>query len=132
VPCDLPSSWTVTVAGLTLFLRLRIDLFDLAKAIGFGIVRPGDERSAHFRAVPAGHDAEPKRLFHFDVTRREILHGLYDFQVGVRSLIERLEVSDHSKTRIRSALVGEPGEIRKYSRDQIAMMGISRSQIGSI
>jgi hypothetical protein len=85
-------------AGLTPFFRLRIDLFDPAKAIGFGIVRPGDERSAHFRAVPAGHDAKPKRLFRFDVTRREILHGLCNFRVGVQSLIERLEVSDHSKT----------------------------------
>jgi hypothetical protein len=38
------------------------------------------------------------------VTRREILHGLCDFQVGVRSLIERLEVSDHSKTGIAQLL----------------------------
>ena len=91
-------------AGLTLLFRLRIDLFDLAKAIGFGIVRPGDERSAYFRAVPAGHDAKPKRLFHFDVTRREILHGLCNFQVCVRSLIGRLEVFDHSKTWIAQLL----------------------------
>jgi hypothetical protein len=95
-------------------------------------MRPRDERSAHLRAVPAGYDAKPKRLFRLDVTRREILHGLYDFQVGVRSLIERLEVSDHSKTRFSSALVGEPVEISKDSRDQIAMMGIARSQLRGI
>jgi hypothetical protein len=91
-------------AGLAPFFRLGIDLFDLKKTIGFGIVRPGDERSAYFGAVPAGHDAKPKRLFHFDVTRREILHGLNDFQVDVRFLIERLEVFDHSKTWIAQLL----------------------------
>ena len=119
-------------AGLAPFFRLRIDLFDLKKTIGFGIVRPGDERSAYFGAVPAGHDAKPKRLFHFDVTRREILHGLNDFQVGVRSLIERWEVPDHSKTTFSSALVGEPVEISKNSRDQIAMMGIAWCEPRSI
>jgi hypothetical protein len=38
------------------------------------------------------------------VTRREILHGLNDFQVDVRFLIERLEVFDHSKTWIAQLL----------------------------
>jgi hypothetical protein len=100
----VPSSWTVTGAGLAPFFRLRIDLFDLEKTISFGIVRPGDERSAYFRRVPAGHDAKPKRLFHFDVTRREILHGLCNFRVDVRFSIERLEVFDHSKTWIAQLL----------------------------
>src|SRR6185312_5288332 len=56
------------------FCRRRIDLRDLAKAIGLGVVRPGDERAAHFRAVPSGSDAKPKRLFDLNVAGRKILH----------------------------------------------------------
>src|ERR1700726_935421 len=67
----------------------RIDFRDLEKAIGLGIVRPGDEGSAHFCTVPAGYDAKPKRLFCLNVTRRKILHGVRCLQVGDRSRIER-------------------------------------------
>jgi hypothetical protein len=111
--------------------RRRIDFRDPAKAIGLRIVRPGDERPAYFRAVPAGYDAKPKRLFRLDVTRREILYEHYDFQVGARSF-ERLEVSDHSEMTRCSAIVGEPGKISKYSGDKIAMMSISGSQLRGI
>jgi len=51
-------------------LGRRINLSDRAKAIAFGVVRAGDERSTHFRAVPAGFDAKPERLFDVDVARR--------------------------------------------------------------
>jgi hypothetical protein len=66
-----------------LVLCRQLDLCDFAKAIGFGVMRPRDKRSAHFCAVPARYDAEPERLFGFDVTRRKILHGVC-FQVGTR------------------------------------------------
>ena len=72
--------------------RRRIDLRDLEKTIGLGIVRPGDKRSAHFGAVPAGCDAEPKRLLYLNVTRRKVLHGGYAFMVAVRSYIDRREI----------------------------------------
>jgi hypothetical protein len=55
------------------------ELCDLAKAIGLGIVRSGDKRSAHLRAVPAGYDAKPKGLFCLNVTRRKVLHGAHAF-----------------------------------------------------
>ena len=42
------------------------------------------------------------------------------------------EISDHSKTATRSALIGEPGKIREDSGDQIAMMSISRRQLCGI
>src|SRR5437763_16310544 len=61
----------------------RIDLGDFPKAVGFGVMWPRDERSAHFCAVPARYDTEPERLFGFDVARRKILHGVC-FQFGVR------------------------------------------------
>jgi hypothetical protein len=48
----------------------RIDLCNLAKAIGFGIMRSGYERTAHFGTVPARYNSEPERLFCFDVARR--------------------------------------------------------------
>jgi hypothetical protein len=72
------------------FLALcrRIDLRDFAKAIGFGVMRPRDKRSAHFCAVPARYNTEPERLFCFDVARRKVLHEAC-FQVGARSSIER-------------------------------------------
>ena len=57
------------------FCRRRIDFRDPEKAIGLGIVRSGDERAAHFCAVPSGLDTKPKRLVDLDVARREILHG---------------------------------------------------------
>jgi len=50
------------------------------------------------------------------------------FQVGVRSSVDRLEVYDYSETTICSAIVGEPGKIRKDGRDQIAVMSAGRSQ----
>jgi hypothetical protein len=33
-----------------------------------------------------------------------------------------------SELNIRSALVGEPGKVRKYGCNQISMMGVGRSQ----
>jgi hypothetical protein len=32
------------------------------------------------------------------------------------------------RTIVRSVLLGEPGKIRKYGRDEVAMMGVVRSQ----
>jgi hypothetical protein len=54
----------------------QIDFCDFAKAVGFGVMRPRHKCSTHFCAVPAGDDAEPERLFDFDVAWRKILHGL--------------------------------------------------------
>ena len=68
--------------GFNGFAGRRIDLRDPEKAIGLGIVRPGDKRSAHFCAVPAGYDAKPKRLFCLNVTRRKILHEVYAFKLA--------------------------------------------------
>jgi hypothetical protein len=92
-------------------------------------MRPRDECSAHFGAVPARYDTEPQRLFGFDVTRREILHEVC-FQVSARSSIERWV--KFRRTSIGSAFVGEPCEVRKYGRDQIVMMGVGRSQPGGV
>jgi hypothetical protein len=50
--------------------RRRIDLRDFAKAIGFGVMRPRDKRSAHLCTVPARYNTEPERLLCFDVARR--------------------------------------------------------------
>ena len=91
-------------------------------------MRPRDKCSAHFGAVPARYDTEPERLFCFDVTRRKILHEVC-FQESARSSIERwVKLPVVRRTTIGSALVGEPGKVRKYGRDQIAMMGVGRSQ----
>lgn len=77
--------------------RRRIDLQDLAQAIGLGVVRPGDERAAHLRAVPTGFDPKPKRLFGLHVARRKILHGGC-FLVGVRpSNADRFSVDRRSR-----------------------------------
>jgi hypothetical protein len=32
------------------------------------------------------------------------------------------------RTTVGSALVGEPGKVRKHGRDQVAMMGVGRRQ----
>ena len=91
-------------------------------------MRPRDKCSAHFGAVPARYDTEPERLFCFDVTRRKILHEVC-FQESARSSIERgVKLPVVRRTTIGSALVGEPGKVRKYGRDQIAMMAVGRSQ----
>jgi hypothetical protein len=79
----LPPDSYATGVALTTFCRRWIDLSDLAKAIGLGIMRPRDERSAHFRTVPAGCHAKPERLFCLHVTRRKILHEVCGFLVGV-------------------------------------------------
>jgi len=114
-------------ASWTLYWR-RIDLCDSAKAIGFGLMRPRNKCSAHFCAVPARYDTEPERLFRFDVTRRKILHEAC-FQESARSSIERwVKLSVVRRTTIGSALIREPGKVGKYGRDQIAMMGVGRSQ----
>src|SRR3569833_4773388 len=60
--------------------RRRIDLGDLAEAIGGGGMRSGNERAAHLRAVPARGNAKPERLVSLDVAGREKLHEI-DFQV---------------------------------------------------
>jgi hypothetical protein len=53
-----------------------------------------------------------------------------DVLSGGRSIFYRSKVRFLGvwQTTIRSALVGEPGKVRKYGRDQIAMMGVGRSQ----
>ena len=110
----------------------RIDLGDPAKAIGFGLMRPRNKCSAHFCAVPARYDTEPERLFRFDVTRRKILHEAC-FQESARSSIERwVKLSVVRRTTLGSALIREPGKVGKYGRDQIAMMGVGRSQAGGV
>ena len=91
-------------------------------------MRPRDEGSAHFCAVPARHNAEPERLFCINVTRRKILHEVCS-QESARSSIERwVKLPVARRPTIRSALVGEPGKVRKYGRDQIAMVAVGRSQ----
>ena len=56
------------------------------------------------------------------------MHGVC-FQVGARSSFEcKVRFLGVWQTTIRSALVGEPGKVRKYGRDQITMMGVGRSQ----
>jgi hypothetical protein len=79
---DVPAfgvTWLSNRRVFRSFFGRRIELCDLAKAIGLGIVRSGDKRSAHFRAVPAGYDAKPKGLFCLNVTRRKVLHGAHAF-----------------------------------------------------
>jgi hypothetical protein len=111
--------------------RRRIDLGDLEKAIGFGVVRSGDERTAHFGAVPSGHDAKPERLFCFDVARREILHG--GWLSRWRSTIERRQVFGLIGDRdLCSALAGESGKVRKDGRDEVAMMGVGRGELRGV
>jgi hypothetical protein len=61
------------------FCWRRIKLCDPAKAIGLGIVRPGNKCSAHFRTIPARGDTEPKRLFCLNVTRQNVLHEVQAF-----------------------------------------------------
>jgi hypothetical protein len=56
------------------FFHRWIDLRDPAQAIGFGIVRAGNECSADLGRIPAGYDTQPKRFFGFDMARRELLH----------------------------------------------------------
>ncbi len=91
-------------------------------------MRPRNKCSAHFGAVPARYDTEPERLFCFNVTRRKILHEVCS-QESARSSIERwVKLPVVRRPTIGSALVGEPGKVRKYGRDQIAMMAVGRSQ----
>jgi hypothetical protein len=95
-------------------------------------MRPRDKCSAHLGAVPARYDTEPERLFCFDVARRKILHEVC-FQERARSSIERwVKLPVVRRTTLGSALVGEPGEVGKYGRDQIVMVGVGRSQPGDI
>src|SRR6185295_16094504 len=56
--------------------RRRVELQDFSTAIRLGGMRAGDEGAADLGAVPAGLHAETQRLFGFDMTRREILHGM--------------------------------------------------------
>jgi hypothetical protein len=119
-------------AVLTLSFRLcgrRIDIGYSAKAIGFGVVRSGDKRAAHFRAVPTRYDTKPERLLCFDVARREILHGSA-FMCTLDPASNAGLISDEQI--ISSILVGEPGEVRQHDLDQIAVMRICRSQVRGI
>jgi hypothetical protein len=119
-------------AVLTLSFRLcgrRFDIGYSAKAVGFGFVRSGDKRAAHFRAVPARYDTKPERLRCFDKARREILHESA-FMCALDPASNAGLISDEQI--ISSILVGEPGEIRQHGLDQIAVMRICRSQVRSI
>jgi hypothetical protein len=119
-------------AVLTLSFRLcgrRIDIGYSAKAVGFGVVRSGDKRAAHFRAVPARYDTKPECLLCFDVARREILHGSA-FMCALDPASNAGLISDEQI--ISSILVGEPGEVRQHGLDQIAVMRICRSQFRGI
>ena len=110
------------------FFRRRINLCDPAKAIGLGIVRSGDKRSAHFCAVPAGYDAKPKRLFCLNVTRRTILHEVNAFKLEFDLLSSAERFPAVRRTTIRSVFVGERSKVCKYGREQIAMTGVGRSR----
>ena len=55
----------------------RIELCDFTKAVRFGVMRAGNKRSTHLRAVPSRLHPKTVRLFHFDVSRREILHCVH-------------------------------------------------------
>jgi hypothetical protein len=71
--------------------RRRIDFGNPAQAVGFGIMRARDEGSADLGRVPAGYDAETKRFFCLDMTRREILHrvlSVWPFDLGSNDLDE--------------------------------------------
>src|SRR2546429_8205131 len=70
--------------------RWRIDFCDPAQAVRFGRMRARDEGSADLGRVPAGLDAEAKRFFRHDVTRRQILHQVLSV-CAVRSWPGRLE-----------------------------------------
>ena len=58
------------------FRGRRVDFRDSAETLFLGGMRARDKRAADLGAVPARLDAEAKRLFGFDMTRREILHGM--------------------------------------------------------
>src|SRR6266576_3916762 len=96
-------------------------------------MRARDECPADLGGVPAGYDTEAKRLFCLDVARREILHwmlsaGTFDpaSNKGVQfSVVQREHLC-------RSALSGEPGKVRKYRRDQVAMMCVGGSEVSHI
>jgi hypothetical protein len=97
------------------FCRRRIDFRDLAKAIGLGVVRSGDERAAHFRAVPSGSDAKPNRLFDLNVARRKFAWRItFSLALDHRTLSGFRPVGAND---LCSAVVGEPRKVRKYSRD---------------
>src|ERR1700742_3761459 len=104
--------------------RRRIDLRDPAQTVGFGVVRTRHECSADLGGIPAGRYAEAKRLFGLDVTRREILHqvlsvGWFDAASNLRDyfLVERSS---------RSVVAGEPRQVGKHHRDEVAVMRIGR------
>src|ERR1700761_7608228 len=65
----LPSAFNLFSFG-----RRRIDLRDFTKAIGFAVVRTGDEGPADFGRIPSRHDTKARGLFCFDVAGRKILH----------------------------------------------------------
>ena len=44
------------------------------------------------------------------------------------TLLTSSNEANSSELNIRSALVGEPGKVRKYGCNQISMMGVGRSQ----
>src|SRR6185437_7790562 len=69
-----PSATHANLLHSFLLRRPGGDLGDHAKAIGFSVVRAGDEGPADLDCVPARHHTEAKRLFCLNVPGREILH----------------------------------------------------------
>jgi hypothetical protein len=114
--------------GFHAFSGRRIELCDLAKAIGLGIVRSGDKRSAHFRTVPAGYDAKPKRLFCRNVTRRKVLHGGYTFKLAFS--FYRAQPQRGFRPNNPLSFPWRAGKVRKYGCDKVVMTGAGRSPRG--
>src|SRR5258705_12359988 len=55
------------------------------------------------------------------------------FQESARSSIERwVKLPVVRRGTIGSTLVGEPGKVRKYGRDQVAMVGVGRRQLRGV
>src|ERR1700709_1434727 len=94
--------------------RRRVELQDSSTAIGLGGMRAGDEGAADLGAVPAGLHAETQRLFGFDMTRREILHGMlsslkrsiahraWGCDLGLRGKTIFLQLSSESRAKSAS------------------------------
>jgi len=94
-------------------------------------MRARDEGSADLGRIPAGYHAKAERLFGFDVTRRKILHGM--LSVGVRDGSNEGEVfSFRNKIAVRSAVAGEPGKVRKYGCNQIAVMRVGSGEFRGV
>ena len=62
---------TDRLPGSFSFGRRRIQLRDLTKTVGFGVMRARNEGAADLGRVPAGDHAETQRFFGQDVTGAE-------------------------------------------------------------